>query len=238
MKTIRNRLVAVGAAAFVLAGLGGVATGDALGQSLKGRKAAQALAAKKPFRARGLRAAATYLGVTPKQLRQQLPGTSLAAIADATAGKSAAGLKQAILDALAARLDKAVTANRITADQKQARLTAASARVDKVLARVWPQPALKRLGKLVARAVVAETAKALELTRQQLREQTKGKSLSALLTEKGSSAATVKAAVLARFDARLDKLVAANRLTQTAAAAALAKLGERVDKVLARVRPA
>lgn len=238
MRTRRNRALALGAATFVLAGLGGTATSDASAQGMKGRKAAQALVAKKPFQARGLRAAATYLGLTPRQLRQRLPGTSLAAIANATAGKSAAGLKQAILDAHSARLDKAVTAGRITAEQKQSRLAAAGARVDKLLARVWPQPALKRLGQLVPRLLAGETAKALGLTRQQLREQAKGKSLSALIAEKGASPATVKAAVLARLDARLDRLVANSRLTQPGADAILARLGQRVDKALARVRPA
>lgn len=238
MKMNRNRILAFAAATFVLAGLGGVATSDAAAQGMKGRKAAQALVAKKPFQARGLRAAATYLGVTPKQLRQQLPGTSLGAIADATAGKSAAGLKAAILAAHSARLDKGVTAGRITAEQKAAALGKAAARVDKLIARVWPEPALKRLAKLVPRATAAETAKALGITRRQLREQAKGTSLGALLAAKGAGSATVKAAVLARFDARLDKLVSKSRLTQARADAILGKLGERVDKALARVRPA
>src|SRR5215218_2709798 len=171
---MRNRLVAVGAATVVLAGLGGVATGDASSQGVKGRKAAQALVAAKPFQAQSLRAAATYLGVKPGQLRRQLAGTSLAAIANATPGKSAAGLKQAILDALAARLDKAVSAGRITADQRASRVAVAEARADKLIARVWPQPVLKRLSKLVGRITVAETAKALKLTQRQVREQARG----------------------------------------------------------------
>jgi len=235
---MRNRLVAVGAATVVLAGLGGVATGDASSQGVKGRKAAQALVAAKPFQAQSLRAAATYLGVKPGQLRRQLAGTSLAAIANATPGKSAAGLKQAILDALAARLDKAVSAGRITADQRASRVAVAEARADKLIARVWPQPVLKRLSKLVGRITVAETAKALKLTQRQVREQARGTSLSAFITSKGSSPATVKAAAVARFDARLDKLVAKNRLSQANADASLAKLGERVDQALARTRAA
>ena len=238
MKTIRNRALALGAATFVFAGLGGVATGDASAQGMKGRKAAQALVAKKPFQALALRAAASYLGVTPAQLRRQLPGTSLAAIANATSGKSAAGLKQAIIAALSTRLDKAVAAGRITAEQKASRLSAAGPRVDKLLARVWAQPVLKRLGKQVGPITVRETAKALSLTRQQLREQAKGKSLNALIAEKGGNAAAVKAAIVARLDARLDKLVANNRLSQANADATLAKLSARVDKALARVRPA
>ena len=238
MKTMRNRLLALGAATIVLAGLGGVATSDASSQGMKGRKAAQALVAAKPFQAQSLRAAATYLGVKPGQLRKQLPGTSLAAIADATAGKSAAGMKQAILDAHAARLAMAVAAGRITADQRSARLAALGTRVDTFVARVWASPVLKRLAKLVGRFTVAETAKALNLKQGQVRQQARGTSLSALITEKGGSPAAVKAAVLARFDASLDKAVANNRVSRTNADAILAKLGERVDQALARTHPA
>ena len=76
------------------------------------------------------------------------------------------------------------------------------------------------------------------LTPRQVREQARGMSLSAFITAKGGSPAAVKAAVLARFDARLDKLVANNRLSQANADAILAKLGQRVDQALARTRAA
>ena len=147
-------------------------------------------------------------------------------------------MKQAILDAHAARLAKAVAAGRITADQRSSRLAALGTRVDTFVARVWASPVLKRLGKLVGRFTVAETAKALNLKRGQVRQQARGTSLSALITAKGGSPAAVKAAVLARFDASLDKVVANNRVSRTNADAMLAKLGERVDKALARTHPA
>lgn len=236
MKSFRTRALAVGAAALTLAfGAGAVAQSDASAQGMKGRKAANALVAAKPFQARGIRAAAAYLGLAPKQLRQQLPGTSLAALA-AAQGKSVDGLKAAILAWVSARLDKGVAGGRITAEQKAAALAKASARVDKLVARVWPNPVLKAVGRSVPKIVVAETAKALGLTRAQIREQVKGTSLSQLITAAGKSPADVKAAVLARFDARLDRAVANGRLSQARADAALAKLAARVDKALARTR--
>lgn len=71
-----------------------------------------------------LRAASQHLGLTPAQLRQQLPGTSLAALAQKQ-GKSAAGLKTAMLAPAKAKLARAVENGRITqarADQALERL--------------------------------------------------------------------------------------------------------------------
>ncbi len=81
-----------------------------------------------------VRAAAEYLGLSPQQLRAQLPGTSLAALAQKQQGKSVDGLKAAMLAPAKARLAKAVQAGRIP-----------QARADQ---------ALERLAKLVDRLVV------------------------------------------------------------------------------------
>jgi len=73
-----------------------------------------------------LRAAVKYLGLTPTELRKQLPGSSLAAIATAQ-GKSVDGLEAAMLAPAKARLAKAVASDRITqarADQALERLEA------------------------------------------------------------------------------------------------------------------
>ena len=80
-----------------------------------------------------LRAAAEYLGLSPQQLRSQLPGTSLGALAQKQ-GKSVDGLKAAMLAPAKAKLAKAVQAGRIP-----------QARADQ---------ALERLAKLVDRLVV------------------------------------------------------------------------------------
>jgi hypothetical protein len=76
-----------------------------------------------------------YIGVTPKALRAELKaGKSLAQVA-AAHGKTAAGLKDALLKPFQQRLAKAQTAGRISATDVQARLAKISARLDKVISR-------------------------------------------------------------------------------------------------------
>ncbi len=76
----------------------------------------------------GLSAATTYLGLSQSDLRTQLAsGKTLAQIANATNGKSAAGLIDALVAAEQKELDQAVSSNRLTqsqADQLKANLKA------------------------------------------------------------------------------------------------------------------
>ncbi|MDX6471106.1 MAG: hypothetical protein QOF75_2909 [Gaiellaceae bacterium] len=66
-------------------------------------------------------AAATYLGVTETALATQLQaGKTLAQVADATSGKSAAGLVDALVAHETTELDAAVTAGQITQTQRDA----------------------------------------------------------------------------------------------------------------------
>ena len=80
-----------------------------------------------------LRVSAKYVGVTPQALRAELKaGKSLAEVATSH-GKTAAGLKAAMLKPFQTRLDKAVGSGRITAAQAQTRLNKLSARLDKLI---------------------------------------------------------------------------------------------------------
>jgi hypothetical protein len=84
--------------------------------------------------ARGLHgvldAAATYLGLSPAQLRTQLEsGKSLADVAKAQ-NKSVDGLKQAIIAAAQAKLDQAVKDGRLTSDQRDRILAKLKAHID------------------------------------------------------------------------------------------------------------
>jgi lambda repressor-like predicted transcriptional regulator len=88
------------------------------------------------FRRIALRESAEYLGLTRKELRTQLKGTSLAQLAVAK-GKTEAGLEAAILEPLAARLTRAKTNGRITAARETAALAALGKRIDAFVARVW-----------------------------------------------------------------------------------------------------
>ena len=79
--------------------------------------------------------AARYIGVTPKALAVDLKaGKSLAQVATAH-GKTADGLKGALVKPFKAHLDKAVAAKRITAAQAEEKLAKVSARLDKLISR-------------------------------------------------------------------------------------------------------
>jgi hypothetical protein len=84
-----------------------------------------------------LRAAAAYLGFTKGELRAQLPGTSLAALAQRQ-GKSVDGLKTAIVARAKARLAKAVDAGRISQPRADRMLDRLEAVVDRLVQRAFP----------------------------------------------------------------------------------------------------
>ena len=82
--------------------------------------------------------AAQYLGISEATLHADLAaGQSLAQIATASAGKSVAGLKAAIIAAETTRLNAAESAGRITSQQEQRRLSNLSSRIDALLQRTW-----------------------------------------------------------------------------------------------------
>jgi hypothetical protein len=78
----------------------------------------------------------SYLGLSHEALVAELHrGKSLAEVADATPGKSSAGLTEAILAVGAKRLEAAVAAGRLTKADEATRLTALRAHVVTLLAR-------------------------------------------------------------------------------------------------------
>jgi len=92
-------------------------------------------AALRPARARLLNISARYIGLTPKALRAELKaGSSLAQVAG-THGKTASGLKDALLKPFEQRLEKARAAGRISAADAQTRLARISARLDRLINR-------------------------------------------------------------------------------------------------------
>jgi hypothetical protein len=77
-----------------------------------------------------LAVAATYLGITSDVLKSDLQsGKTLAQIADATAGESAAGLIDALVASEKSALDAAVTAGKLTQAQEQTLLASLQQRV-------------------------------------------------------------------------------------------------------------
>jgi hypothetical protein len=89
-------------------------------------------AGRKHARVKGglLRVAAAYIQLEPRALAQRLrAGSSLAEVAVAQ-GKTRAGLKAALPDAVKARLDRSM---RLTAEQKAAALAQADAKIERLL---------------------------------------------------------------------------------------------------------
>ena len=94
-----------------------------------------------PFAARGMvRAAAAFLGLGRAELRAQLPGNSLAGLAEKQ-GKSVAALKAAMVEPAKQRLTKAVASGKLTqarADRALAKLERLADRfANKVFASRW-----------------------------------------------------------------------------------------------------
>ena len=83
-----------------------------------------------------LRRAADFLGLTKAELRAELPGTSLGALA-LERGKSVESLEAALLAPAKARLAKAVEAGRITKAQADRRLEQLERRIDRLVARAF-----------------------------------------------------------------------------------------------------
>jgi lambda repressor-like predicted transcriptional regulator len=92
------------------------------------------LAARPAAKARLLGAAAAYIGIKPKALLAEVKGKSLAQVATAH-GKTAAGLKAALLAPFRARLEQAVAAGRLSSADAQARIGRISARLDALISK-------------------------------------------------------------------------------------------------------
>jgi UDP-N-acetylmuramate-alanine ligase len=177
-----------------------------------------------------LRAAAQYLQLDRAALAQNLrSGQTLAQVANAR-GKSVPGLEAAMVAAVKTKLDAAVTAGRLTSTREQQVL----ARVQKVVNRLVnvklaarPRTKARLLG--VAAAYIGIKPKALAA-------EVKGKSLAQVATAHGKTVAGLKAALLAPFKARLDKAVAAGRISSVDAQARLARISARLDMLIVKAR--
>jgi uncharacterized coiled-coil protein SlyX len=217
--TSKKFLAAAGVTLAVAAGAGG-----AIAAGGKGR-------AGRPGHP-GPAAIASYLGLTPAQLREQLKaGKTLAQIAVAQ-GKSVSGLEDAIYADVQAHLDQAVANGRLSAAQEQAILARLKARLDDLVNSSFPaigRPAGKRFG--------AAVAAYLGLTPAQLRTELRaGKSLAQIATEHGKTVAGLKSAILDAVKARLDKAVASGRLTAAQEKTILDRLSAHLDELVNRTR--
>lgn len=85
-------------------------------------------------------AAQSYLGLSSDTLKADLKsGQTLAQIADATSGKSSAGLVDALNAAAKAKLDPFVAAGKLTTDQETAILAKVATFVNQLVTMSWKQ---------------------------------------------------------------------------------------------------
>ena len=94
---------------------------------------AEKRAAKGMFRAAG-----EFLGLSKEQLREQLPGTSLVALA-VKQHKTAANLKAAMVAPGKTKLDKALADGKIDATRHAAALAKLTKLADRLAEKVWPK---------------------------------------------------------------------------------------------------
>ncbi|HXD55392.1 MAG TPA: hypothetical protein VN618_11605, partial [Solirubrobacteraceae bacterium] len=81
----------------------------------------------------------SYLGIPRRQLLSQLrSGRTLAQIADATPGRSASGLREALISASRARLDTKVAAHVLSKRAQQHRIGRLETRITALLGRSHP----------------------------------------------------------------------------------------------------
>jgi UDP-N-acetylmuramate-alanine ligase len=206
------------AAAVVL--VGGVGAGTASGGKRHGQGSL-------------LKAAAQYIGVSRAELvKDARAGQTLAQMATSH-GKTVAGLKAAMLSAVKARLDAAVTGGKVTSAQAQAKLARAGTLIDRLVNAKITGPKQRagksRLLNVSARYLgLAPTALAAELKA--------GKSLAQVATAHGKTAAGLKEALLKPIKTKLDKAVASGRITAAQAQARLTKVSTRLDRLISRTR--
>jgi hypothetical protein len=185
-----------------------------------------------------LKAAAAYIGVTVVELRGQLRnGQSLAQVATAN-GKSVDGLKAAILADAKARLDQRVALGNLTTERAAKALERLESRLDRIVNRTGPlarKPAQRVLVFASVRMTAAYTGLTVPQVRQQLRA---GKSLAQIAEGAGKSVEGLKQRILAGAKARIDRRVAAGRLTAERGQRLYEALAARIDRLLNRTRPA
>jgi hypothetical protein len=218
MRSLKQKVAVVAVVAVVLAG-GGYAAVSATGQS-NGHKGKRARAARSD-----VGVSAGYLGVSRAQLASDLhSGRTLAQVANATSGKSAEGLLEALVSAKKSKLAGAAESltQRVTVEINRAGGPDRSAAA--------PASTLARRG---APGLLGSAASYLGLTPKHLRAQLRsGTSLARLAsTTPGRSAAGLIDALAKPKKARLAALVSAGKLTKAKQAKRLGRLSKRLTRV-------
>jgi lambda repressor-like predicted transcriptional regulator len=192
------------------------------------------VAAKAKVRGGLLNAAAVYLELSPKELRAGVRnGKSLAQVA-AMQGKSAGGLKAALLSAFRASIDRALTAGRLDAVRAKKLVDRAPAIVERLVQQTPKAPA-KRAH--VRGGMLKVAGDYLGLSPKELvYELRSGTSLADVANARGKSVDGLERALFAAFKAKVDAAVAAGRLDAARAQRLLERAPAHIEKLVNRSR--
>lgn len=229
-RSVKQKVVGTAAVAVLIAGAS-IATVSATGQTSHPRR----LAARRAAHFGGVRdiaTAAAYLGVAPAELRKQLSsGKTLAQVAQATSGKSVAGLTDALVAAhrarlasVAARLPRRVTAevNRVGGPGRQSAGAGAPARLNALFARAGA-PGTVAAGYLGVAPAQLRAQLHSGKTLAQVAEATPGRSKAGLL-----------GALVTAKRTKLQAAAAAGAVTQAREAKRVSRLNKHVEALVQR----
>lgn len=188
---------------------------------------------------------AAYLQMQPAALKARLPGTSLAAIADATPGKSAEGLVRFLTDAVNSAIARALAEGKITQEQADRLTAAAPEHITRFVRHTWPEHGQRdrRAAHPNVMAFIGDAVSAareyLGLSREELMTALRsGKSLGQIADgTAGKDRAGLVAAVTTQANTRIDEAQQAGKITAEQAAAIRARVTEAVEKAVDRTWP-
>lgn len=190
-----------------------------------------------------LEASARYLGLTGGDLKTKLQGTSLGAIADATPGKTRAGLVAALQTAVNAAIDRALAAGTITSEQADKAGVDAPTHIARFVDRVYEQRASTpkattralKVGAFVGDAVAA-AREYLGVTPLDLRTALRdGRSLGEVASGiAGKSRDGLIAHLTAAATTRIDSAMTGGRITAEQAASLRSQVGAAVTALVDR----
>lgn len=192
-----------------------------------------------------LEESARYLGITAADLRTKLPGASLAAIADKTAGKSRAGLVADLQNTVNAAIERLLAANTITKEQSDKAKAEAPAQIAKFVDHVYEQRAPKTTTRPLKIAgfvgdVFGAAREYLGLSRTDLTTALReGKSLGEIANATpGKSRDALVAQLVTAAYAKIDKATGDVKITAEQATALKAQVGSAVTALVDRKGPA
>lgn len=182
---------------------------------------------------------AKYLGVTAADLKKKLPGTTLGAVADTTAGKSATGLTATLLNTVNAAIDKALAETKLTKEQSDKAKADAPAQIKKFVEQNYPQPRAPKTTTRVMKVtefvgdIYGAAREYLGLSQADLLKALReGKTLGEVATTAGKSKVELIGKITVAANTKIDKATADGKLTAEQATALKAQVGPAVTTLV------